>query len=1848
MVMNIMWQRAQGRIVAAVYALLVAGAPLNCMLAKESGSINSGYLNLDLTSPTVSITVGEKALGGAASQAINVGGSEKVVNVGDVVTAAEFVAVREAVTSGAQNLNLDAAGCAIGGTFSLANLGKTPLGNLVVPSGVTAIGQAGRQALKIDGLLSADGALVGLLAGGKNRFNIRAGDVSVGVGGTITTIAPANLASLVKEISKPVDLNIFSQKDILNAGAITASGVLSLAALGRIINRLPGGAFPGTAAPVMHGMLGTNLFSGSGSFTNAGSIFSSLGNVTFNTAIASNLVLNNVGGTIAAMEGLLRFRQPSFTAKELTEIVGGNLSAKAVDIWGGKGPVDLKVDEVAGVVNVEAGDAHLYSDGGTLTIGEMNLRGDPFFVNTSGNVHLTSNLVFTTNQLSPADHDLLILAKGEITADPSVTLIDVSSSTFRAGDVHIVAGFNATPNTGGQINNNPEPFGSVFAITGGGGSTQGGDIILPNVQIRAVSTSITPGTRGGNVTIVAREGDVNTGKIEIGGINTSSARFGGGKITIWGGSSSDVHVCGPLDTRGLTSGGDVDIRGANPKVGSGNPQFDNGTLVAGGFAVDDPNLAPSVTIGDRILRNGSILTSSAAGFGGDVFITAEGGIEIAGLFINTSGAAGGGSVTLDTELNSNIGPVIVRGFITTSSSQGQGGAVNITGNDPNDFDNGRGVDVLGNITTTGLNGGGNVNITSSTGSINVGFNASDLSPLSLTRSGGIIASSTNNFGGSVTLTAPNGSVRVALGINTSSVNAGGVIIDAGDIVRIDGTIDAHGTSGAGNVVNIQTTGGDELFGIETGTIITNGAANAGQIVLSSAGTIVVKGGKKSGISAIGLNGSTGGPVTFISKHNIDVLGAISANGGIGASVDLKSTSGLVNIAGPINTSGTIGAGGEVQIDALTGIVVGGKKSGITTTGKPGGAVVMDSGDGRIDIAGTINTSGVNATSVLPLGGYGGNVTLNNGTGSFVNVTGSIITRGGSALVVGSQDGGNAGTVTIRTLAVSTNRVGGIFIGGAIDARGGSAVNTGENGGDGGAVILEAATVQVNGTVKSTFAASIDASGGTGPAGNGNDPAITIKTFGIQPVPTNFDLTSTTPTEFALPGAVFEVGNPLVNGTRGAVASGNKVILTGTRVVSLFNPVVSDDDVSVTTTGDEQDITQVDPPLTVTYYALMDPNDASSPRRLVTASQALALFQKSRGETQTLGVRGDGTINYLPVMGSAPNFIDIGGFEFGKPLTAFNLKTAVPGEPHQIRLGISLTDDHPHVRLQLGSKVKSGFSVSGDLFFDFTSTSGTPAYKLARIELGSSPLVVQAGSSQSGIIRGDPEVTLDFVAQGKAGIWTNHGTIRSGVVLMRNSAQKPSGLTLNMGNGAAIEGGGANPRFRIQLGLATEFGGTLRIQNNPLLGTTTSAINNMKIDMYAGSIFMGTSITTVPITAIGPGFTGTSTLRQVRSITSTSISVPGTLKTASGGSIATGTTLNLFAQSDLTFKETFVGARTSATLRSGNAIIFDDDNFVRGGTTLMVSAGSSIGALTSGSDFRAELGQITFTSLLDINLDAPVGVGEHTWRSGTSTIITATDPSAIVRVQGTGSAGTAARDCRFPDKEELTPLSKTFVKLLGSFQILGPTVFIGDQSEFSCLGADVIVRGTTGNVGLGDESTYIANAGNVSILAAGNVIGGLSTSDLGNTFFARGMVGAKTGGGVEVLSGTTNSLIVGAIASRPTPPVTTMGPNLSGDVVVEPILPGGDVKGRIEVGTALGDVSVTGTTTIKTFNGVVLINGMTLPTGVQLNDASVTSIIPIGYAREQSPVNQDNIVDTGEVDDGYDPDTVDYFVEANLR
>src|SRR5262249_1617542 len=202
--------------------------------------------------------------------------------------------------------------------------------------------------------------------------------------------------------------------------------------------------------------------------------------------------------------------------------------------------------------------------------------------------------------------------------------------------------------------------------------------------------------------------------------------------------------------------------------------------------------------------------------------------------------------------------------------------------------------------------------------------------------------------------------------------------------------------------------------------------------------------------------------------------------------------------------------------------------------------------------------------------------------------------------------------------------------GGIDTRGGTAVNAGSAGGVGGNVTLASGTVRINGVIKGKPSASIIASSGTSGSGvlNPDPGVISIQTFGTQPLPLNFDLASTVAAEPALPGGMFEIGVPTVNGTKGALVSGSDIRTTGRVIKSCHNTAF----INVSATGNEETIAQGSLP-SVVINTLVDPGSPNtSPRRLVTPGQALALFQVSRNLLQTIGLTSVGAVSDTAVGG----------------------------------------------------------------------------------------------------------------------------------------------------------------------------------------------------------------------------------------------------------------------------------------------------------------------------------------------------------------------------------------------------------------------------------------------------------------------------------------------------------------------------------------------------------------------------------------------------------------------------------------
>src|SRR5262249_46546879 len=131
--------------------------------------------------------------------------------------------------------------------------------------------------------------------------------------------------------------------DFSNKGTVSSPGALSIVA---------GGTF--TNAGTMQSQGNINLMAGSGNFFNSGTISASAGNVTFNTADAVNLNIDNHLGTIQALQGAINLRDASYAGKANESINGGNLFSEQFNLNSGSGTALVNVGQITGEVNVNA------------------------------------------------------------------------------------------------------------------------------------------------------------------------------------------------------------------------------------------------------------------------------------------------------------------------------------------------------------------------------------------------------------------------------------------------------------------------------------------------------------------------------------------------------------------------------------------------------------------------------------------------------------------------------------------------------------------------------------------------------------------------------------------------------------------------------------------------------------------------------------------------------------------------------------------------------------------------------------------------------------------------------------------------------------------------------------------------------------------------------------------------------------------------------------------------------------------------------------------------------------------------------------------------------------------------------------------------------------------------------------------------------------------------------------------------------------------------------------------------------------------------------------------------------
>ena len=300
--------------------------------------------------------------------------------------------------------------------------------------------------------------------------------------------------------------------------------------------------------------------------------------------------------------------------------------------------------------------------GNPLVINSVGGKGT--IANSVGDVTLTGDIVL--------NGDISIIASGNVNAG-SATSIDLSGAS--GGALTVLAGYNFTPGTAGQVN-----FNSATTYTNFTANATGGSINLGGVN---VDTSATSGSAG-TVTLIANGGSTNAGSIAIGNIVTSSGSTGG----------SDVRLIGegPITVGNITTGGpaagDVEIKVASTAI-VGTPQILNGVLQGGSLASDNIG-SGSITTGDINAGNAQvdIQTSGAASsiaigdIGGRIIQVdaGTGNLNLAGtsgITAATDASGNGGTISLAAN-TVTLNNTAATQFLLTADGTGTGTGGTIT------------------------------------------------------------------------------------------------------------------------------------------------------------------------------------------------------------------------------------------------------------------------------------------------------------------------------------------------------------------------------------------------------------------------------------------------------------------------------------------------------------------------------------------------------------------------------------------------------------------------------------------------------------------------------------------------------------------------------------------------------------------------------------------------------------------------------------------------------------------------------------------------------------------------------------------------------------------------------------------------------------------------------------------------------------------------------------------------------------------------------------------------------------------------------------------------------------------
>lgn len=1064
--------------------------------------------NLDLTASAANITLGDKLFADGGFVTIEVGGEKKNVYAGSKVTAAEYVAVKQ-VLGGKQEIVINGSGVATGGTVDLNNLAATrnnmKASGLTVASGVTAIGDLAKDSsFRINGDLNNFGSVYAVASEkGRHSGDISAVNITNNEGALISSAG----GSKVGNKADAIDLSLNADQNFSNFGTITSSGDLNITA---------GGAIKNTGNATAKDNLSLN----SADITNSGTVASTKGDITVDSPVGTVMNVNNAGGKLQALNGSINVRAPGNVDGLDSNVTGGDLLSKTLNIQAGQGMVDVNVNALTGTVNGSGVGAHVAASTDVLNIGDVCLTGDPTFKNASGNINFSGNF--------NAGEALAVLASGDITATSGAN-ITVTAQTAATGHlVTFAAGYGIT-GTGTDSTGIPGGTAATGSITANSATGGGGNIDLSAANSFNITASGTGfGDDGGNINLFAFRNGTTGGDILLPTNSTLNASSGGtlgaansGNVTIVG--AGNIAVGNITTNTNLSGNGVVLIRNVNP---TGAVTFNtNGTVSSGSFNTSGPATSGSISF-----RNGASI-QARNGITVDSFstITSNGG----GLTFDTAN----GAVTLTNAINTNAGALNVTanslslgGNVTTGNFNVNVGGGNITGPGgltiaTDAYNVTAGTFSVGNnplnITTRttntniGINGGGGGGVALSTGEM-ADFITSQLN-ITTTGTGVITTAGTQDLSGTAGTTAGaynlnltsasniGGGGNYTLGANSLFATAGGTVA-LGNVTGGTGgaQIDLQANGGNLTVGNLANQTGiidlDATGAVQTGSV-TKTATNAftadgtsvtvtGAISTGSANTII---NASTGNAQTGAVTTTSGQIDINSGAGSVTTGALQTNSG---AIDLDAATAISVASVNVTGTGTIDMNGASV--AITGNIAG-SAAGVTLTATNGnvtsGSISADGTTGAVDIDATNGLISVGAVTGASLDA---DATNSIGTGT-ITVTGA------------------PGFVTLTSLTSSVATAGGITANGLVDVDAATTVNIGVSSGD------------------ITTSGAVDLTGNTGvTTRNIGGPASSITINSTSGAISTGTLTAT--------GLIDVGGNTTTGVTTGAISTGGNVDL----------------------------------------------------------------------------------------------------------------------------------------------------------------------------------------------------------------------------------------------------------------------------------------------------------------------------------------------------------------------------------------------------------------------------------------------------------------------------------------------------------------------------------------------------------------------------------------------------------------------------------------------------------------------------------------------------------------------------------